>query len=232
MESKNQKLFDLRKAYLERANGGQVDEKQFWQTVIIVTRMMARETLKLYNNFNDERLRWQHVKNQMKQQGICVLFAEAKLYEAEQQLKQAREDLITHGQVINSVLTLWQFAGATLEDFCKLCNLNYEKVIQKHPGIEDRDLADVAMVYNLDYQRNGGGWIDTRLDGPFTHCLNEYMFHLIDTDPIAQEAAHIALLEVFPDLFENAYTSKMGEDGNMHLFDSDGNDVGILETNN
>lgn len=232
MESKNRKLFEFRKAYLERANGGQVDEKQFWQTVIIITRMMARETLKLYNNFNDERLKWLHVKNQMKQQGICVLFAEAKLYEAEQQLKKAKEDLITHGKVISSVLTLWQFAGATLEDLCKLCNLNYEKIIQKHPGIEDRNLADAALIYNLDYQRNGGGWIDTRLDGPLTHCLNEYMFYQIDTDPIAQEAAHNALLEVFPDLFENAYTSKIGEDGKMHLFDSDGNDVGILETNN
>lgn len=211
MEQLNRKLsrrvdlHRLRDTYIEKlSNGEREGNKLAWQTVIIETRMVVRQILVDYNAFHDERDRGQREKKRKEKQGIIDLSVETKLREMDELINQAREFLVIQGKIMDGALRLWQQAGATIEDLCKLCNLNYEKIIQEFPDIVDENLADAAFTYNLDYMKNKGDWIDTRLDGPITHCLIEYFRDQLLTNHLAKKAAHNALHKVFPNLFVNA----------------------------
>lgn len=203
--SKRVELHKLRDTYIEKlTNGEQEGNKLAWQIVIIETRMVVRQILVDYNAFQDERDREQRKKKQKKQQGVIDFSVETKLREMDELINQAREFLVIQGKIMDGSLRLWQQAGATIEDLCKLCNLNYEKIIQEMPDIVDENLADAAFTYNLDYMKNKGDWIDTHLDGPITHCLIEYFRDQLLTNHLAKKAAHNALHKVFPNLFVNA----------------------------
>lgn len=207
MEQLNRKvdLHRLRDAYIEKLSNGEREENKLaWQTVIIETRMLVRQILVDYNAFRDERDRGQREKKRKEKQGIIDLSVETKLREMDKLINQAQEFLVIQGKIMDGALRLWQQAGATIEDLCKLCNLNYEKIIQEFPSIVDESLADAAFTYNLDYMKNKGDWIDTRLDGPITHCLIEYFRDQLLTNHLAKKAAHNALHKVFPNLFVNA----------------------------
>lgn len=211
MEQLNRKLsrrvalHRLRDSYIEKLSNGEREENKLaWQTVIIETRMLVRQILVDYNAFRDERDRGQREKKQKKQQGVIDLSIETKLREMDELINQAQEFLVIQGKIMDGSLRLWQQAGATIEDLCKLCNLNYEKIIQEFPDIVDESLADAAFTYNLDYMKNKGDWINTRLDGPITHCLIEYFRDQLLTNHLAKKAAHNALHKVFPNLFVNA----------------------------
>lgn len=207
MEQLNRKLsrrvalHRLRDSYIEKlSNGEREGNKLAWQTVIIETRMLVRQILVDYNAFRDERDRGQREKIRKEKQGIIDLSVETKLREMDELINQAQKFLVIQGKIMDGALRLWQQAGATIEDLCKLCNLNYEKIIQEIPDIVDESLADAAFTYNLDYMKNKGDWIDTRLDGPITHCLIEYFRDQLLTNHLAKKELCEALLKSFQEM--------------------------------
>ena len=53
--------------------------------------------------------------------------------------------------------------------------------------------------------------------------------HQISHTQEGKEAAREAFNAVFPDLLENTMTVRLGDDGQEHLFDKDGEDLGIVK---
>lgn len=120
--------------------------------------------------------------------------------------------------------------GATFEEFCNLCNRRPNDVRAELLDPEDAtSFEKLAFVYNIDYRDTGSGFIEDDVDAPFTHLAKERFLYQIQHKPEARAAAHNALQAVFPEIWGNAYTTALGEDGEIHLFDKDGADAGILD---
>lgn len=224
-------LYGLLKANFEQAdNADAAVRKRSCLNTIVICRMLAR--LLLSDLFGVcKRIRAARRSVELaKNEGVVFLLTPAMLKRMQDERDEAERWVIHLAEILFGLLELWQENGATFEEFCNLCNRRPDDVRAELLDPEDAtSFEKLAFVYNIDYRDTGSGFIEDDVDAPFTHLTKEYFLYQMQHNPEAKAAAHNAFQEVFPEIFENAYTTALGEDGEIHLFDKDGADAGILD---
>ena len=212
---------------LKTASNDQI-KRDYLQKVIIF-RMIARE---LWYRLMESRSHLRAIQRDieiMKRNGITFVLAEKLLEPKKEHEKIVENAVIRVGEMLMNLLDGWQSCGATLKDLCILCNRDYELVLKKIPE-ENKDelFSFLIFIYNLDYKDHRFEWIDDSVDAPLTHCIKEYMLYLMTKTSEGKAAAHEALTNVFPKLFEHACYISKDEYGEEHLYDGVGNDLGTV----
>ncbi len=224
-------LYGLLKANFAQAGNADVAvRKRSCLNAIVICRMLAR--LLLSDLFDIcERIRAARRSAELaKNEGVVFLMTPALLKRMRDERDEAERWVIHLAEIMFGLLELWQKNGATFEEFCNLCNRRPNDVRAELLDPEDAtSFEKLAFVYNIDYRDTGSGFIEDDVDAPFTHLAKERFLYQIQHKPEARAAAHNALQAVFPEIWGNAYTTALGEDGEIHLFDKDGADAGILD---
>lgn len=211
----------LADAHDEKLTRGERPSMQEITTLLNAARMYARVAQ------DAERYAWSEYRElkhkcevAKKKDGMHFLPAEMRLKELKERSELARGIMADFGDLLMAFLDEWQNAGATHKDLLRLCNADYPGMRKQ---LEEDRFSILVFEHDLDYK-------DDTVDAPMTHCMKEWWFRELHTNPIAHEAAHQALENVFPDLMEKALTVQVNEDGIRELYDSDGEYVGTLDS--
>ena len=223
-------LYGLLKANFSQAdNDDMVVRKRSCLNAIVICRMLAR--LLLSDLFDiRERIRATRRSAELaKNEGVVFILSPALLKRMRDEKDEAERWVSHLAEIMFGLLKLWQKNGATFEEFCNLCNRRPNDVRTELLDPEDAtSFEKLAFVYNIDYRDTGPGFIEDDVDAPFTHLAKERFLYQIQHKPETRAAAHNALQAVFPEIWGNAYTTALGEDGEIHLYNKDGADAGIL----
>ena len=199
------------------------------QNLLVAYRMYARACTEMHNAYLDEYRRLKHKAAQAERDGVTFLPAKARLEGLHQVSKQLYVAMASAGEGLMLLLDWWQDAGATYDDLLRLCGADYPGMRAMlrdfYSGREDEDISfsDLVFVHNLDYKDpRETGWIEDDVDAPLTHCIKAAWSRKILTDPAVSAAASAAAQAVFPEIWENALTMHMNEDGERELYDKDG----------
>lgn len=197
---------------------------------LVILRHCARAAHDLSERKYKEICDLDSIVDKAKKDGITCVLTKPRLKQLREEAKKARDALARVGGTICSTLDLWQEAGATFEDLCSLCNRNPEQV---RAELRDEDLiksfSKLATIENLDYKNpRETGFIEDYVDAPLTHALKAYLVWAMTETEEGRKRTHEAMERFFPEIMENAYTEVTDEDGVRHLYDKDGEEVGIL----
>ena len=224
-------LYGLLKANFSQAdNDDMVVRKRSCLNAIVICRMLAR--LLLSDLFDIcERIRAARRSAELaKNEGVVFILSPALLKRMRDEKDEAERWVSHLAEIMFGLLKLWQKNGATFEEFCNLCNRRPNDVRAELLDPEDAtSFEKLAFVYNIDYRDTGSGFIEDDVDAPFTHLAKERFLYQIQHKPETRAAAHNALQAVFPEIWGNAYTTALGAHGEIHLYNKDGADPGILE---
>lgn len=199
--------------------------------LMVLTRMEARTSI---NKMVEHRARLNAAKHSMakaNEQGIFFPTGVYQIMKMELRLDNLRELVASSGGMVCAALDIWQIAGATLRDLCNLCNRDYEQVLKEIPPENHSDpLKELIFIYNLDFKDNSNrGWIDYGVDAPLTHSIKDHYLKLITSTPEARTAANDALRECYPNIWDSRVYTYVDEDGEEHMIDADGVELGELD---
>lgn len=198
---------------------------------LMILRHSARAAHELHRRKQAAACALERAVHNAKLDGVTCVLTKPCLKQMWGEAEAAEEAEARVGERICAVLDIWEYAGATFEDLCNICNRNPEQVkAELHDERRLESLSKLAMIGNLDYKNpKDCGFIEDSIDAPFTHALKAYLIWTMLHTEEGKKAAHEAMNAVFPEIMENAMTVVTGEDGVQHLIDKDGEEVGILE---
>lgn len=197
---------------------------------IVISRMLARIYLSWLFDVRSRMYKARCSMERAEKEGVYFLPSRALLKKLRDEKESVEECVIRQAEITIGLFDHWKSCGATFEDFCNLCNRKPDEIRADLLQAEDaEDFVKLAFVYNIDYRDTGSGYIENEVDAPFTHMFKEYIMHQISHTQEGKEAAREAFNAVFPDLLENTMTVRLGDDGQEHLFDKDGEDLGIVK---
>ena len=215
-------------------------------TLLVILRCEARTIHDRAESKLKEFRGLERAVKKAKEIGVTCILAKPCVEQLRSEWETARRELAGTGALVYHALDIWQGEGATFDDLCNLCNRNPERAREElydfyhhNPDFVDEGWGDewierepfsaLATVHNLDYKNpRETGFIEDYVDAPLTHALKEYLFYTMLHTEEGRKAAHKALEAVFTGDMENAYTEVTDEDGTRHLYDKDGEEVGIL----
>lgn len=197
---------------------------------LVISRMLARIYLSWLFDIRSRTYAARRSMERAEKEGVYFLPSRALLKKLRDEENSVDECIIQQAKITMCLFDCWKACGATFEDFCNLCNRDPVKIRDDLTNDEDaNDFVKLAFVYNIDYRDTGSGYIEDEVDAPFTHMFKEYFMHQITCTQEGKEAAREAFNVAFPDLLENAMTVRPGDDGQEHLFDRDGEDIGVVK---
>ena len=169
---------------------------------IIISRMLARIYLSRLFDIRSRVYKARCSMERAEKEGVYFLPSRALLKKFRDEKDSVEECVIRQAEITICLFDYWKSCGATLEDFCNLCNRDPAKVRDELMNDEDaNDFVKLAFVYNIDYRDTGSGYIENEVDAPFTHIFGEYFRHQISCTQEGNAAAHEAFNDVFTDLF-------------------------------
>ncbi len=197
---------------------------------IVISRMLARIYLSWLFDIRSRVYKARCSVERAEKEGVYFLPSRALLKKLRDEKESVEECVIRQAEITICLFDYWKSCGATFEDFCNLCNRKPDEIRADLLQAEDaEDFVKLAFVYNIDYRDTGSGYIENEVDAPFTHMFKEYFMHQITCTQEGKEAAREAFNTAFPDLLENTMTVRLGDDGQAHLFDRDGEDMGVVK---
>ncbi len=205
--------------------------KQDCLNALISARMMIRVNLECVNHLCTERRYYNRRKRQLADTGISFILLDAKIKDLDNGIDNFHRAIAVYGWLVMLLLDDWQKAGATKEELFNLCNAHrvkdWKKEKLEHSDTEE--FSKMVFVSNLDYPDDGLEWIDDKTDAPFTHATKQYFFEFVLETKEGKQAAHNAIEQVFPGLFENAMTLTTDSEGRQALIDKQGNFVQYID---
>lgn len=205
------------------------------RNILVLQRMQARHVMNEHLSYRDEERRLKRAMKKAEQDGVTFLPAVTRLKMLETLEASCRKMMAQNGELLMWLLDWWQEAGATYDDLLRFCGADYPGMrkrlndfYSKYEG-DDRSFSGLVFVHNLDYKNpRETGWIEDYVDAPLTHCIKEWQFDKLHNDSRMKAAAHNALMEVFPDIMDNAMVMRTDDDGVKRLYDKDGECVDTL----
>lgn len=215
-------------------------------TLLVLYRLRARAAHEWRMNRREELRGLERAVRKSEADGVTCVFSKRVIDRRREECTEAAKALANIGELIVHTLNIWQGAGATFDDLCNLCNRNPEQArkelydfYHRDPDFVDEESGDewierepfsvLATVHNLDYKNPyDTGFLEDSVDAPLTHALKAHMLDEILHTEAGRKAAHKAMEAVFPDVMGSALTVITDKNGVRHLYDKDGEEVGIL----
>lgn len=202
-----------------------------YKLLLILLRFCIREVIADINFLNDEWGYYLRQKEILKRKSMFVPFLDAKIEQTKENYNKVKEFLVHLGGQTILIMDMWQDSGATLKDMADLCGRPYQQFLDTVNSLKDAPgkLSEMMEIYGLDYQDNGSGFYDFTQDGPFTHATKEFLLDQMRNTTIGRMAAHEALVQVFPEIWDNWIMPVVDCEGNKVFIDNDGEIVGYIQ---
>lgn len=204
--------------YLKR--NPQETKEQALQLVILL-RMIARESINLYNQARDRAIAAKRLKRLSKDLIVSFPMYENHIKILDTKAKEYHDIVVMAGESLMSALDSWQDTGASFSELCNLCSVSAERAAQEVGPEIHNQFSSIIFVYNLDY-KGSGDLLLMEEDAPLTHSIKEYMLDRMINTKEGRNASDQAIKEVFPEIWENALTLYRDEEGNGFFVDENG----------
>lgn len=209
--------------FFNKLNQGQLATKKDCLSVIMYIKHFAIDTLTELNQHKQSIRLANHNVNKINYASDTKI--NVSFIELDNRIKDLQSYLIDMGEMLQTIMIIWQQYGAELKDLYNICNItsqmrasNPKRYKDIYDMINDDNLSlfDVLAIEYLDDKSNSD-FLEDNENNIFSVITKYHMINKLKTDKMAQKSAEDVIKSMFLDLPHQHYY--IDDDGTPHLID-------------